>query len=675
MRTWLTDSNMNPKTQAIIDAARLRTQQLLKDHNGKHEQSQTSALPSSLSIEKNQSEARSEGNKQANRNSLERSSFIISPAGIRFDPYEIVGVGRANDQQSCAIKTFGIDGRSGCLIGPAGTGKTTTMRAIIQAMIQSGRIPILSEGLAHKYLRGGLPGIYGGAFTRIATRNLKNNCPPDIQANIHTHHRLLEFEPEMFSVVDEKTGKEKTVRLFKPTRNSFRTLPKELVVYLFDETSMLGMRLHEQIIDAIHPAITPQMLYIGDIAQIPPVMDDAILGYKMLEHLKTQTCIELKEVYRHAGAIVNLANHIRVGSTVPDNRSVVPYLGNLRKLPKKTIDAFFLKDGWTIEDSHQWYKEDSGSKVTIKHWKNRLDGEVGQLKALQNLAVYGVSKGAEGELVEQKGFFIKELENGNYDPMKHMILMPYNKGVGTIELNRYISNYIGKVANDGKGAEVYEVIAGRAKHYIAVGDKVFYEREEAIITKININANYAGRAPQAHSVTLDRWGHNSVGRVGTEEGYTDDIEMLLNIDIGGEDDDERKNQASHIIYIKKIADLEDSSIEPDSINTAAEINGLILGYALTIHKSQGSQWPKVYCIFHNSHNRNLQRELLYTAITRAQKELYIICEPESFIQGVISQHIVGNTLEEKAKFFIAKAEEAKKRKDLFTNGPKTIGEE
>jgi hypothetical protein len=81
------------------------------------------------------------------------------------------------------------------------------MRAILRAAILSGRVPILSEGLAHKYLRGGLPGIYGGSFTRIATRNLRNNCPPDIQANIHTIHRLLEFEPEMFGVTDEKLGR------------------------------------------------------------------------------------------------------------------------------------------------------------------------------------------------------------------------------------------------------------------------------------------------------------------------------------------------------------------------------------------------------------------------------------------------------------------------------------
>lgn len=644
---------MNPKTQAIIEAARQRTAELLAKAE-KAKAGNTSGLPSSLSIKD-----------EVGLNPVALTKVLVTPTDLKFDPYTLPGVGRANKEQALAIEIFGIQGRSGCLIGPAGTGKTTTMRAIINAMIMSGRIPILPETLAHKYLRGGRPGIYGGAFTRIATRNLKQNCPADIQDNIHTHHRLLEFEPEVFKVTDEKTGKEKTVRVFKPTRHKFRTLPKELLVYIFDETSMLGLRLHQQIIDAIHPDITPQMLYIGDIAQIPPVMDDAILGYKMLETLKEGTCVELIQVYRHAGAIVNLANHIRVGNTIPDNRAILPFLGNLRKLPKKVIDEWFSIDGWNKVDSHRWEKEEDGSLVYFTHWKNRLDGEVGQLKALQNLGVYGVTKKADGSEIVQKGFFIKELEEGRYNPMTDMILIPYNKAVGTIELNKYIANYLARK----READVYEVISGRAKHYLAVGDKVFYEREEAIITKININASYAGRAPKAHSPTLDRWGHDTAGATATEEGYVDDIEMLLNIDVGS-DDDERKNQASHVIYIKKIADLEDESIQPDSINTAAEVNGLIFGYALTIHKSQGSQWKKVYCVFHNSHNRNLQRELLYTAITRAQKELYIVCEPETFIQGVLSQHIVGNTLEEKAKFFIAKAEEAKKRNDLFTNGVK-----
>lgn len=633
---------MNPKTAAAIEAARERTRQILAEAE-KRKASPVSGLPSSANLQLvSQTEALAP--------ELKEVLTILKPDGTSFDPFEIPGVGRANAEQSRAIQIFGLEGKSGCLIGPAGTGKTTTMRAIINAMIQSGRIPILPEDLAHKYLEGGLPGIYGGAFTRIATRNLRQNCPADIQANIHTHHRLLEFEPESFSVTDEKTGKEKQVRVFKPTRNAFRTLPIELIVFIFDETSMLGLRLHSQIIDAIHPKAKPQMLYIGDIAQIPPVMDDAILGYKMLETLKENTCVELTQVYRHAGAIVNLANHIRVGNTIPDNRTVIPYVGALRKLPKAKIDEWFNKDLWAQTEEKKWTKTEDGSTVTIQMWKNRLDGETGQIRAMNAMGLK---------------FFPEELEAGRYDPMKHMILIPYNKAVGTIELNKHIANYIGK-KNE---SVVYEVIAGREKQYLAIGDKIFFEREEAIITKITINDLYAGRAPQKESKFLDRWGHNAFGKEDSD-GFQDDVSMLLNIDIGGMDDDERKNQASHVIYIRKIADL-DKDIQDDSIQTAGEINSLLMGYALTIHKSQGSQWEKVYCVFHNSHNRNLQRELLYTAITRAQKELYIICEPETFVQGVLSQHIVGNTLEEKAKFFIAKAEEAKRRDDLFSrNGGK-----
>jgi ATP-dependent exoDNAse (exonuclease V) alpha subunit len=623
---------LNPKLQAAIDAARERTKQLMEQNKQVAPQA---GLPSSVDIADKRLQEQ-----------IATSPTLMAMGMNKFDPYEIENVGRANKEQSNAIDLFGLKSESGCLIGPAGTGKTTTMRAIIRAMILSGRIPILSESLAHKYLRGGLPGIYGGSFTRIATRNLRNNCPPDIQANIHTLHRLLEFEPEIF----EAEGKK--VRLFKPTRNKFRTLPRELVTYLIDETSMVGMRLHGQFIDAIHPGIKPQIIYIGDIAQIPPVMDDPILGYKMLEFLSSGHLVELKEVYRHAGAIVNLANHIRVGNTIPDNRLILPYLGNLRKLPRKLAD----------EGIQKWSKEEDGSKVTIHFWKNRLEGDTGQIRAIKNLGAYErVLNKTTQEVQEHKGFFIKELDNGNYNPFTDMILIPYNKAVGSIELNKHIAHYIAQ--RDQK--EVYEVVAGYQKHYFAVGDKIFHEREEALVVDIKINGLYTGRAYQKEAVTLDRWGHNTAGNYQQVEGQPiDDVEMLLNIDIGNEDE-ERKNQASHVLHIKKIADLEDNTIKADTISTAAEINSTIFGYALTIHKSQGSQWSKVYCVFHNSHNRNLQRELLYTAITRAQKELYVICEPETFIQGVLSQHIVGNTLEEKAKFFIAKAEEMKKRKDLF----------
>lgn len=610
---------MNPKMKEIIEAAQKRTALLLEQ--AANPKPVTESLPSSLSVTKK---------KEDEQLVSMFKSTVITINGNTFDPYEIEGVGRLNEEQCLAVKMFGLEGQSGCLIGPAGTGKTTTMKAVIRAMVLSGRIPFFSKEMEHKYLQPNLPGIWLGSFTRIATRNLRDNTPDDIKPNVHTIHRLLEFEPTFEEVIDEVTGKEKTIKIFRPTRNKHRTLPNTLRVFGIDEASMLGTRLHNNLEEA-KGCENPQMLYIGDIAQLPPVMDDSIFGYKLLE----LPVVELKHVYRHAGIIVQLANYIRTGNTIPENKKVVPYMMNLRKMPRKMVE----------EGIKEWNKEEDGSKVTIHLWKSRLEGEVGQLRALQNL----------------NGFFQKELKEGHYDPMKHMILIPYNKAVGTIELNKYIAEYLGKQ----RQAEVHEVIAGYNKHYLAEGDKVFYDREESIITKINKNALYSGKLPQAPSITLDRWGHNKAGEA-VDVSDTDvfaNLDAMLNINIG-EEDEERKNQASHVIYLKKLSDFDDDGTEY-RIDTAAEVNFLLGGYALTVHKSQGSQWEKVYCVFHNSHNRNLQRELLYTAITRAQKELYVIAEPETFIQGVLSQHILGNTIQEKAIYFKGKIEANKKRDLLF----------
>jgi ATP-dependent exoDNAse (exonuclease V) alpha subunit len=90
------------------------------------------------------------------------------------------------------------------------------------------------------------------------------------------------------------------------------------------------------------------------------------------------------------------------------------------------------------------------------------------------------------------------------------------------------------------------------------------------------------------------------------------------------------------------------------VDKAADINSMLLGYALTVHKSQGSEWRKVFFVTHQSHATMLQRELLYTAVTRAKEELYIICEPETFTKGIESQRVKGNTIAEKAAYFQGK---------------------
>jgi exodeoxyribonuclease V alpha subunit len=58
----------------------------------------------------------------------------------------------------------------------------------------------------------------------------------------------------------------------------------------------------------------------------------------------------------------------------------------------------------------------------------------------------------------------------------------------------------------------------------------------------------------------------------------------------------------------------------------ASLDELVLSYACTIHKSQGSEYPCVVIPLHTSHYLMLQRNLLYTAITRAKRLAILVGE-------------------------------------------------
>ncbi|TDE87616.1 ATP-dependent RecD-like DNA helicase [Deinococcus sp. S9] len=51
----------------------------------------------------------------------------------------------------------------------------------------------------------------------------------------------------------------------------------------------------------------------------------------------------------------------------------------------------------------------------------------------------------------------------------------------------------------------------------------------------------------------------------------------------------------------------------------AELFNLQLGYALTVHRAQGSEWPTVLGVLHEVHMPMLSRNLAYTALTRARE--------------------------------------------------------
>ncbi len=63
------------------------------------------------------------------------------------------------------------------------------------------------------------------------------------------------------------------------------------------------------------------------------------------------------------------------------------------------------------------------------------------------------------------------------------------------------------------------------------------------------------------------------------------------------------------------------------------------GYAISVHKAQGSEFPMVIMPIVNSFNRMLYNKLIYTAVTRAKKALMLVGDPRAFLNGVNNERV------------------------------------
>ncbi|MEO6891267.1 MAG: AAA family ATPase, partial [Ktedonobacteraceae bacterium] len=70
-----------------------------------------------------------------------------------------------------------------------------------------------------------------------------------------------------------------------------------------------------------------------------------------------------------------------------------------------------------------------------------------------------------------------------------------------------------------------------------------------------------------------------------------------------------------------------------------ELDELVLAYAVTVHKSQGSEYPAVIIPLVNQHYMLLQRNLLYTAITRARRLCVLVGQPRALETAVRNNRV------------------------------------
>lgn len=497
-----------------------------------------------------------------------------------------------NERQLMA-KEMALSGKSFCLIGPAGTGKTTAQRSVAEALVNSGALNTTTYKKQGSKDRVSGPSFVAVAFTRRASSNLARAIHKDpalekaLRNNIMTIHALLEFEPVIF--FDQEKGRE-SMR-FEPKRDAGN--PLEITHLVIEESSMLGLDLAEQLFDALPCGI--QIIYIGDINQLPPVFGASILNYALVQ----LPVIELTEVYRNGGIILENAHNILAG------RSLV--------------------EGTTID-------KDTGksSKFTIVRGKS--EQQVGQERMAHTL-----------------GLLFKRWEDeGEYRPDEDMILSPFNKqALGTDNMNKWIAQFLG----EKRKAIVFEVIAGFNTHYLAVGDRVMVNKQDGYITNIMRNDAYLGKDTQLQGSDLSRFGMRIMGA-----DTVSDMDELndatlnysnFNLDTIQDQEAERKQQSSHSVEVV----LE--SGETIVLSAAGDFGpqSFSLGYVLTVHKAQGCEFRKVFIIFHKDHNVMLSRELFYTAETRAREEVCLIAKDWVIEKAIKTQRIKGNTLQDKIEYF------------------------
>jgi len=77
-----------------------------------------------------------------------------------------------------------------------------------------------------------------------------------------------------------------------------------------------------------------------------------------------------------------------------------------------------------------------------------------------------------------------------------------------------------------------------------------------------------------------------------------------------------------------------------------KLDNVTLAYALTIHKTQGSEFPCVVVLLHHSQYIMLNKNLLYTAVTRAKNKLFLMANKKAV--NIALSHI--NTINKKTNY-------------------------
>lgn len=247
--------------------------------------------------------------------------------------------------------------------------------------------------------------------------------------------------------------------------------------------------------------------------------------------------------------------------------ATVIFVGDINQLPSvgagNILKDIIESNALTVVKLNEIFRQAQQSKIIVNSHKI-INGQMPQIDNADGTDFYFMQEEEPESALSKIVLMVKEriTKKFGYDPINDIqVLTPMNRGIiGTIGLNNALQQ-----ALNPNGLEI-----NRGEKKYRVGDKV-----------MQIKNNY------------------------DKEVFNGDIGFISNIDT-----------EEHSISVN----IDDKQI----IYEYSELDELVLAYAVSIHKSQGSEYPVVVIPVMMTHYVMLARNLIYTGITRGRKLVIIV---------------------------------------------------
>lgn len=363
--------------------------------------------------------------------------------------------------------------------------------------------------------------------------------------------------------------------LVKNQASKNETLPYEVV--LIDETSMVNSDLLYRVLKAIDKST--KLILVGDKAQLPPI--GAGNPFCDIIDLNLAPQVLLSKIYRQSPdkVITLFANQIREGAVPQDFKN-------------KYDDFFFLTVA--IPNFYQLKARVNKGEISQDEYKEYRE-------ANSNSILNTIKKSAQKIKSKLDSFYEnKDLSSFLYN---FQVITPMRGGIlGTDSINTMLQDTLNPQNEIDK-----MITLSKIKYHLK--DKVVHTKNIDLDCMLIDDFKYISGDGEITQKVESKEKLFFKKRI-----FNGMIGMIVKI-----------NFAEELIYVHYPNEM---VIAEYSYDEASEL--ISLAYALTIHKTQGSEYQNVVIPISFTHYNMLNNKLLYTAITRAKDKVVLIGEDYAF---------------------------------------------